>query len=265
MLIYLDKYSNLKLSIIENNMISDITNVLGLFYDATLKFSSSKYPNIGLVLPVYYAIVSRLKEHNDKDSCFKNTLKKVLLYYTEFYINKYIISNKKLFATAMFLNIRSKMFSKLEEREKKTHFQLAYELINEMCSDAPSDIKKLTYSCSDSSKRTAFSDLSNTLDIDDIPQPPKKKNKKNWSPLEIELEKYKAELPKSMDTVEYWRANKDVYPALFYCSKRIFILPATSVPAERLFSLSGYNIWDRRNRLHPERAEKIMVVFNNQC
>ena len=58
----IDKYGNLKLRTEELSMITDIKDVLCLFYDATLNFSSNKYGNIGIVLPVYYALLAHLKD-----------------------------------------------------------------------------------------------------------------------------------------------------------------------------------------------------------
>ena len=38
---------------------------------------------------------------------------------------------------------------------------------------------------------------------------------------------------------------------------------ATSVPSEVLFSACGYQVWDRRNKLSPERAEMIVFLYKN--
>ena len=59
----------------------------------------------------------------------------------------------------------------------------------------------------------------------------------------------------------FWELQKTKFPLLYHCYKRIFCIPATSVPCEQLFSLTGYSLWDRRNKLSPEKLDKIMVIY----
>ncbi|RNA33589.1 hypothetical protein BpHYR1_050552 [Brachionus plicatilis] len=39
------------------------------------------------------------------------------------------------------------------------------------------------------------------------------------------------------------------------------LFDTTSVPAEQLFSHTGNTLWDRRNRLSPDKLDKIMTIF----
>ena len=39
------------------------------------------------------------------------------------------------------------------------------------------------------------------------------------------------------DVLDYWRKNKDIYPCLFKAAEACLHVPATSIPAERIFTL----------------------------
>jgi hypothetical protein len=47
-------------------------------------------------------------------------------------------------------------------------------------------------------------------------------------------------------------------------AKILIGIPATSVPSECQFSHAGYAIWDRRNKLSPERVDKMMFLYDNR-
>jgi hypothetical protein len=89
---------------------------------------------------------------------------------------------------------------------------------------------------------------------------------KKKSKLEREIELYMSEPFKKIDPCEYWKQNQTTYPALFYCAKILLTIPASSVPSESLFSEAAQQITSYRNRLLPDRVNKIMVIkgiFNN--
>jgi hypothetical protein len=83
---------------------------------------------------------------------------------------------------------------------------------------------------------------------------------KNKTKLQIEIDKYSQEQIKNIDPIDFWRQNKENYPGLFYCFTYIFTMQASSVPSESLFSEAGDQVTDKRNRLDPDRVNKIMVV-----
>ena len=83
---------------------------------------------------------------------------------------------------------------------------------------------------------------------------------KNKTKLQIEIEKYSLEPIKNIDPMDFWRHNKENYPGLFYCFTYIFTMQASSVPSESLFSEAGDQVTDKRNRLDPNKVNKMMVV-----
>ena len=80
------------------------------------------------------------------------------------------------------------------------------------------------------------------------------------SKFQIELEKFSKEPVKNVNPIAFWSQNKENYPALFYCFEFIFSIMASSVPSESLFSEAGDQVTDKRNRLDPDKVNKMMVV-----
>ena len=95
------------------------------------------------------------------------------------------------------------------------------------------------------------------LDCATLYNPPQSKSK---SLFQAELDNYIKEPTKNVDPIEFWRLNKDTYPGLFYCFEYIFSIMASSVPSESLFSEAGDQVTDKRNRLDPEKVNKMMVL-----
>ena len=53
-------------------------------------------------------------------------------------------------------------------------------------------------------------------------------------------------------------------PILSQVAKRLMCVQATSTPAKRLFSATGYTVWDRRNSLSPIKIDKMMVIHHHE-
>lgn len=57
-----------------------------------------------------------------------------------------------------------------------------------------------------------------------------------------------------------WENTKSVYPKLFKLAMKYLLIPATSVPSERLFSKAGDTISKTRNRLTGSRLSKLLFL-----
>ena len=68
-------------------------------------------------------------------------------------------------------------------------------------------------------------------------------------------------LNQQIDVLNWWSLNKKQFPLLFEIVKSYMCAMASSVPAESLFSKSGYTIWDRRNA--PQKVNKIMILYQH--
>ena len=181
-----------------------------------------------------------------------------------------------LFITASYLDIRTKLFSKCSDAMKKEFINIAKTNIRSIVEDFPSELKEkiqLTDLLQATNTRTQASQqniqLNNDTQINvkknrlQIFDYNKEYNNKKWyvklNSLEKEFYKYNVEPSKNVDPSEFWKSNKENYSILYQVFLRVFCIPATSVPAEQLFSAAGYSIWDRRNKITPDNVNKIMT------
>lgn len=85
------------------------------------------------------------------------------------------------------------------------------------------------------------------------------KDLKKMDQVDLEIVRYNSEPSKNVQPLEYWQQNHKSYPILYHVIQHLFCIPATSVPAEQLFSHTG-TLWERCNRLSPDKLDKIMVI-----
>lgn len=77
-----------------------------------------------------------------------------------------------------------------------------------------------------------------------------------------EFEEYlsKPRAASSEDILEWWRTHETEYPTLSKMARDFLSIPATSVPAERLFSKASLVIRKHRNRLSDESARWLLCI-----
>lgn len=63
--------------------------------------------------------------------------------------------------------------------------------------------------------------------------------------------------------VEYWRDHKSLLHPLSEIALKYIMIPATSVPSERIFSKTGQIMSARRNRLLPDNLDTLVFLNKN--
>jgi zinc finger BED domain-containing protein 1 (E3 SUMO-protein ligase ZBED1) len=235
------KYDHLIFSESDKQMLQSLIDILYLFYEATLNFSGVKYATLSIVWPTFNALINNLESDSD-DTDSKAAIKKILLYYTKYYVEKYDINRNPILITATYLDIRTKQFGRVTDKKKKEFQKIAINTIREFCFDLPEELRANmfnNFSMTEESelnkkKKLAIFDYNNDNNT--------KKTKKKLIGIEKEINDYESEQPKNIDPIEYWKINKENFPILFHIFKKIFSIPATSVPAEQLFSHAGYAV-----------------------
>ena len=66
------------------------------------------------------------------------------------------------------------------------------------------------------------------------------------------------------NVLQWWKANKSSFPCLFKAAVSFLHIPATSVPSERIFSLAGYVVCDRRSKLLAANVNKFIFLKKNK-
>ena len=67
-----------------------------------------------------------------------------------------------------------------------------------------------------------------------------------------------------LNILDWWKKNGSIYPCLYEAVKCTLSIPATSVPAERIFSLAGFLVTKRRAKLMSDKVNKIIFLNRNR-
>lgn len=67
----------------------------------------------------------------------------------------------------------------------------------------------------------------------------------------------------NMSVLEWWAKHGQEYPRLSSLAKKYLCVPASSVPAERVFSLAGQIVSKKRARLDPENVDTLIFLNKN--
>jgi hypothetical protein len=67
-----------------------------------------------------------------------------------------------------------------------------------------------------------------------------------------------------LDIFKLWEQNKTIFPVIYEQFKIYYALPAMSTPSERLFSSAGYQVWDRGNKISPEKVNQVNFIVENE-
>lgn len=82
---------------------------------------------------------------------------------------------------------------------------------------------------------------------------------------EAEISQYKKEPPinASENPLTWWSHHSDRYPSLSTMAKKYLCIPATSVPAERVFSTAGDVVTAQRSQLKSEHVDRLIFLKKN--
>lgn len=82
-----------------------------------------------------------------------------------------------------------------------------------------------------------------------------------------QLEDYhgKAAAVLSTDPLSWWKQNEREFPLLAKVAAQTLVVQGTSVPSERIFSLCGNTVTDKRSTLTGEHVNHIVFLNKNQC
>ncbi len=69
--------------------------------------------------------------------------------------------------------------------------------------------------------------------------------------------------PVKDNPLQWWKLNKDRYPAVARVAQKYLGAPATSVPSESLFSTAGNIVTKKRTRLCHETIRDIVFLHEN--
>ena len=80
---------------------------------------------------------------------------------------------------------------------------------------------------------------------------------------ETELQLYLDHNPSGLGVLEFWEKNKALFPRLYAMTRKIFCAPASTAGVERLFSVAGYLLSNRRTNLTDRNFDKLLFGHVN--
>lgn len=84
----------------------------------------------------------------------------------------------------------------------------------------------------------------------------------NQRTLESELLNFR-EINEQTDPLTFWRNNEKLFPHLAALAFSLLSVPMTTAKSESAFSVSGALLRDRRSKIDPLRAEKVLFLYDN--
>ncbi|CAH0717085.1 unnamed protein product, partial [Brenthis ino] len=239
--------------------------------EVTREMSGQRYVSGSAVIPLTNGLISALNEiasltyrqennidvfPDEIEMCRQDLLSEISTRFS-------YLEQSRTYAVAMFLDPRYKLYFQSEnvaENTKKHIIGLVTTMINE------------TERCQSSISTS-----------DDPDNKEKKSNSLLWkhynrlmqnvrpagtasSRAIVETQKYldDAVLTPDMDPLEWWRINQTIYPNLAKLAKIKLNAMASSVPCERLFSVAGNILTERRTRLGSRKVEQLLFLQQNK-
>ena len=78
-------------------------------------------------------------------------------------------------------------------------------------------------------------------------------------PIKQEITGYLISECVDIDPLKYWKDNAEKYPRLTCLARTFLVVPATSAPVERLFSIAGKFFRPERCRLSDKTFERLLM------
>ena len=75
-----------------------------------------------------------------------------------------------------------------------------------------------------------------------------------------EVDDYLASTESASDVLSFWAAKQKQWPRLSLAVKWVLSTPATSTSSERVFSVAGRTLDDRRSQLKPETVDGLLFL-----
>ena len=81
-----------------------------------------------------------------------------------------------------------------------------------------------------------------------------------------ELVRYEVEATLDLDSnpLRWWMEREKLFPILSDIACKLFSLPVTSVPSERIFSCAGNVVTEKWSRLLAHNVNRLVFLYENQ-
>jgi hypothetical protein len=244
----LDQNHQQSFDTIDHALLHQLIPFLKLFVDITERLSNEKQPTLHLVIPCRQKLIQVAKSSSSNEhpglSEFKN-------YFVEHLENDWPIQDEHYMATVLHPQFKQlDFFSKKMRRHDSAVSS----------SSSISILSTTTPSSSTTPLSTTNCSYENGL-LSSLYDEPKDTNK-NKNEFEIYLNS-DLRFDENADLFEFWMQQRENFPQLFQLAKQVLIIPASNTCVERMFSVSGATITEKRTRLTIEKIDKMLFLNKN--
>ncbi|XP_055709049.1 E3 SUMO-protein ligase ZBED1-like [Phlebotomus papatasi] len=231
-------------------ILKEVIPVLEIFANATKLLEGSNYSTINLGLLVYKEIQNSLVDLQKKStkSEIQATMCEILKNHLE---KRYKVTEEMLLGALLDPTLQH--LPAIEEWLKENNFESRSDFLFSKINDENGKEPDLPLHENVDSKSIRLA-LANKH----LPQ-----NNPACTTLREEYASFKCVKDRVEDPLEWWSAKRSVFPVLSEKVRNVFCIPLTSAPSERNFSSAGGVITQKRSRLSPSTASKILLIHDN--
>lgn len=254
-------------------ILEDLSQLLSPLHDFTDALASEKRVTMSALKPIMEHITTEILLDGDEDS---DLTKQMKLAMRDDLKTRYSEKTKRIMDICCFLDPRFKgSFSANVEDTKRACTEEAIKLVPPTAAPPgeASPLEAATARPASSEERASKKTLSGILKHITTTRARQDDNTESGfmpahSPeqkLRIEMNLYMSMPPidADADPLDWWKSNHLQLPLLANVAKKLFCIPATSVPSERAFSTSGHILSPQRSRLSVEKVNMLSFLHNN--
>ena len=249
----------------ECRLLEEMLQVLKPFKDVTVQVSAEKYVTASAIRPLIHHLTQNALRVQDADSSVIKAMKREMAKNLESRYQEPIVKEMLDFACFVDPRFKSMPFLDTNEREALQEDFLAevmMHVIPEQEDERPdSDSDQADQEPPSKKPKTGLGMLlGNMFNI-----PVEKRRMSIREKAEQEMRLYMQEPSPFVDVnvLEWWKENCNRFPAIAEVARRRLCMPATSTPAERLFSKAGCIINSKRAVLDPDNASMLCFLAEN--
>ena len=249
----------------ECRLLEEMLQVLKPFKDVTVQVSAEKYVTASAIRPLIHHLTQNALRVQDADLSVIKAMKREMAKNLESRYQEPIVKEMLDFACFVDPRFKSMPFLDTNEREALQEDFLAevmMHVIPEQEDERPdSDSDQADQEPPSKKPKTGLGMLlGNMFNI-----PVEKRRMSIREKAEKEMRLYMQEPSPFVDVnvLEWWKENCNRFPAIAEVARRRLCIPATSTPAERLFSKAGCIINSKRAVLDPDNASMLCFLAEN--
>jgi hypothetical protein len=244
------------------NLMDDICVLLNTLADNTKTMSGSKYATLSLILPTSYALIDEFLTWNSIKTPAGRKFKGHLHTNLKARLLEYEKSKECRIATLLDPRTKKSGFRNIEDPDDPENF--ISDLADATVKELEAELRTLPHINSDSpvespcKKAKTDNTLSKAAAF--VAKQSRKRQTKGCDTLASFLSTDIEDM-ETTDVYTWWHARRD--SPLHRLAMKYLTIPATSCPSERLFSLAGYLLNQRRSRLTGEHSNMILFLNEN--